>query len=186
MAKNSLFAMSPQRRVRTTVSCTFRQLALRPRRAGLTSWCCRRCQCRCSMRRRRRSTRSRSCSGRWVHCRTSRSFPRCRKCRYWEVSSYLSCRLYQAPVAVIALRPATPLRGLQKLSRLLSYPPLVFSRAPKLPSSAFSSTSVETNFGGKWFHTSQTSNAAGQRLRTIARRAGTSKRRARPPVKICS
>jgi hypothetical protein len=59
----------------SAVSCTVRRLAPRPRRAGSTSWCCRRCQSRCSMRPRHRSIRSHYGSGQWVHCRTSQPFP---------------------------------------------------------------------------------------------------------------
>ena len=71
------------------VSRTVHSPAFRLRRGGGTTRCCGR---RCSLRKRRstrtrrplptrRSIHSHSYSGRWVHCRTSRSFPQCRKRR---------------------------------------------------------------------------------------------------------
>jgi hypothetical protein len=130
------------------VSRTVHSPAFRLRRGGWTMCCCgprrslrtrRATRTRCSVRT-RRSIHSHSCSGRSVHCRTSRSFPRCRK-RLLSGPATVLTGGPEPPTVVdrtvltgrlcltvvgrstsrLALQPTTPLRVAQQLSPVSSW-----------------------------------------------------------------
>ena len=72
------------------------------------------------------STRSHSCLGQWVRCRTSQSFPQCRRRRSLGLASVLTgCPDHPSVVDHstwrLGLRPATPPRVVQKSTRVSSY-----------------------------------------------------------------
>jgi len=116
------------------VSRTVHSPAFRLRRRGWPTCCCGRrgsLQTRRLTRSRRslqtrRSIHSHSCSGRWVHCRTSRSFPRCRKRPSSGPATVLTGGPEPPPVvgrstSRLALQPTTPLRVAQQLSPVSSW-----------------------------------------------------------------
>jgi hypothetical protein len=99
-----------------TTCCRGRRGSLRTRRSTRTR----------RSPRTRRSIHSHSCSGRWVHCRTSRSFPRCRKRPSSGPATVLTGGPEPLPVvgrstSRLALQPTTPLRVAQQLSPVSSW-----------------------------------------------------------------